>query len=374
MPQGPPLRQTIALVGADSPVGRWLIALLGHRYDIIALSADKVTEQTDQAVRWRWVDFYSITSATEALRGADFLLYLFHDARPSTRLNQGSVADANLLLADTVARAAVANRITHVVLMGSVLGGERRFRTDDAPGSQREVEWLFSETELPLTILHLQAPRRDTGRPARLRRAAEHLLRFGTPRAQYAPDLPAGVFGNRAHFGRSFRISTQPLHEGHLRVLPPLPAAEPTRREANTVRSYQRLVNPDRQPTLRIAKWYFQWLPHFLGNLVQTRRRRPNEVAFHVLGMPWPILRMEHVEDRSNRERQLFYITGGLLVKRTDHGWLEFRNVMGGRYVMTAIHEFVPRLPWFLYISTQARLHLWVMNSFGNFLEEKAGA
>jgi hypothetical protein len=65
----------------------------------------------------------------------------------------------------------------------------------------------------------------------------------------------------------------------------------------------------------------------------------------------------------------LFFISGGWLVGRPDYGWLEFREVLEGKYIITAIHEFVPRIPWYLYVITQARLHLWVMNRYGRYLQ-----
>ncbi len=84
------------------------------------------------------------------------------------------------------------------------------------------------------------------------------------------------------------------------------------------------------------------------------------------------MLQLTLIPDRSDEERQLFYITGGWLVKRFDYGWLEFREVLGSQYIISAIHEFVPRLPWFIYINTQAKLHLWVMNRFNNYLQNKS--
>jgi hypothetical protein len=92
------------------------------------------------------------------------------------------------------------------------------------------------------------------------------------------------------------------------------------------------------------------------------------------------LLKLQFIPDRSDDRRQLFYIVGGLLVKRVDYGWLEFRSVLKGRYVIAAIHEFVPTLPWYMYVLTQAVVHLWVMKSFSRYLrrlkgeEEKAEA
>lgn len=73
---------------------------------------------------------------------------------------------------------------------------------------------------------------------------------------------------------------------------------------------------------------------------------------------------------RSDDQRQLFYISGGWLVGRVDYGWLEFRSVLQGKFIISAIHEFVPKIPWLIYVNTQARLHLWVMNRFGKYLKK----
>ena len=58
--------------------------------------------------------------------------------------------------------------------------------------------------------------------------------------------------------------------------------------------------------------------------------------------------------NRSDKNRQLYYITGGLLAKRTDYGWLEFRSILENKFVIVAIHEFVPKLPYIYLKYTQA--------------------
>ena len=42
--------------------------------------------------------------------------------------------------------------------------------------------------------------------------------------------------------------------------------------------------------------------------------------------------------------------------------------ILDGEYIITAIHEFVPRLPWFVYKYTQAKAHLLVMRKFEKHL------
>ena len=148
--------------------------------------------------------------------------------------------------------------------------------------------------------------------------------------------------------------------------LPPLPERLPKQdKEKNTVRSVQRLPNPEGHTATYVARIYQKWLPIFFKTLIRVKTE--GDVSqFTVAGVP--LLQLTFIPDRSDDERQLFYITGGQLVKRKDYGWLEFRRVLGGRFVISAIHEFVPRLPWFLYVGTQARAHTFVMDRFGKYL------
>ncbi|MBR06276.1 MAG: epimerase [Rickettsiales bacterium] len=147
--------------------------------------------------------------------------------------------------------------------------------------------------------------------------------------------------------------------------LPKLPSGTSTRKMKNTVRSVQRLPNSAAMNAIEVSEEYLSWLPKSFKYLIKVEDN-DQFVSFQLFGQP--LLRLQYVRDRSDDKRQLFYIVGGLLAKRTDYGWLEFRSVLGGKYVVSAIHEFVPRLPWFVYVNTQAVLHLWVMKRFGKHL------
>jgi hypothetical protein len=114
------------------------------------------------------------------------------------------------------------------------------------------------------------------------------------------------------------------------------------------------------------------WLPTFFRFLINGKIAKNGDLAFYLLLSKKPMLQLPMIPDRSDHQRQLFYITGGWLVKRFDYGWLEFREVLDSKYIISAIHEFVPRLPWLVYINTQAKLHLWVMNRFKKYLAKKA--
>ena len=148
--------------------------------------------------------------------------------------------------------------------------------------------------------------------------------------------------------------------------VPPLPARRPSAdEERNTVRSVQRLPNPHRHTATYVARLYQRWLPIFFRALIGVHSQGEHS-TFRFLGMP--LLKLAFIPSRSDHHRQLFYIVGGLLAKRKDKGWLEFRSVLDGRFVISAIHEFVPSLPWYVYVLTQARAHSWVMQRFGQYL------
>lgn len=84
------------------------------------------------------------------------------------------------------------------------------------------------------------------------------------------------------------------------------------------------------------------------------------------------LLVLEYAPDRCWDHRQLFYVRGGLLSKKFSRGRLEFREILGGKACVAAIHDFKPRLPWQIYKISQALVHLWVMKQFGRFLARKA--
>ena len=69
-------------------------------------------------------------------------------------------------------------------------------------------------------------------------------------------------------------------------------------------------------------------------------------------------------------DRAVFTIHGGLLVDPRAQGRFEFRRVLGGEAVLCSVHGFAPRLPWPLYVVTQAPLHVAVMKAFGRAKDE----
>ena len=138
--------------------------------------------------------------------------------------------------------------------------------------------------------------------------------------------------------------------------------------EKRQVRSVQRLPLPKNMNAKSIEKEYVRWLPQFMRPfiLIDTTKSR---VQFQFLSRRIVLLELIYSQERSTHDRQLFYITGGLLVGGKKKGRLEFREVLKKRWVIAAIHSYQPSLPWYIYQQTQARVHLFVMRAFGRHLK-----
>lgn len=167
-----------------------------------------------------------------------------------------------------------------------------------------------------------------------------------------------------------YQIEFTPIETSIKRALtqkpPALPSFHQISAEKNTVRSVQRIYNPGKHNAQSVAKHYPIWLSKRFAGLINPSFNG-SILRFYLLGIM--LLELQLIEDRSTPNRQLFYITGGVLTKRTDLGWLEFRSILENEYVITAIHEYVPKLPWAIYKLTQAKLHLYVMKKFEKELQ-----
>lgn len=139
-------------------------------------------------------------------------------------------------------------------------------------------------------------------------------------------------------------------------------------RRSRKVRSVQRLARPPQTSAMDIARAYLAWLPRFMWPWLRVDSDE-RSARFYLRLIPKPLLSMRLSTERSTEERTLFYVDGGLLVAPTKPlGRLEFRISPVGDHVIAAVHEFEPRLPWYLYVFTQALVHLLVMWGFDRYL------
>lgn len=140
--------------------------------------------------------------------------------------------------------------------------------------------------------------------------------------------------------------------------------------KVNDVRSVQRLPLPKGKNAEWVSTEYTVWLPEFMRPFIRVEVDEYKNCYFYALFIKEPLLVLEYSGPRSSPDRVLFYITGGILAKidKSRRGRLEFREVLNGEYVLSAIHDFSPSLPWFIYNISQAMVHLWVMKSFCKYL------
>lgn len=133
------------------------------------------------------------------------------------------------------------------------------------------------------------------------------------------------------------------------------------------VRSIQRLGNYNISAE-DVATHYMRWLSDAFRYIFAVKRRQ-NTLTFYLFNI-FELLILTYSPERSSEKRNLFYIKGGLLAKKTSRGRLEFRILPYKNTLISALHEYRPRLPWFIYIFTQAQIHQKVMYSFGKFLKK----
>jgi len=141
----------------------------------------------------------------------------------------------------------------------------------------------------------------------------------------------------------------------------------------DSVRSIQRLPSVV-EDCHWIAIEYMKWLPTFLPAILKVKTSPENpQIDFYLSFLKKPLLVLKYVRETTGIRREKFHIVGGLLTKTTHTGWLEFRQIDHKKYTLVAIHEFVPRLPWMIYLATQAPLHRLAMFLFGKHLAQVSG-
>ncbi len=138
----------------------------------------------------------------------------------------------------------------------------------------------------------------------------------------------------------------------------------------NTVRSVQRITLGPSQDAASVSTSYFSWLERFGAPFLRVRREG-EIIRLSLLKSRIVLIEMKHSTERSTPKRQLFYLTAGSLVAKNNRGRLEFRTVLNDRFMLIAIHDYKPALPWFVYKYTQAVVHLFVMRKFAKFLNEE---
>lgn len=137
-------------------------------------------------------------------------------------------------------------------------------------------------------------------------------------------------------------------------------------RRQSLVRSIQRLNLPPGQDAAWVGGNYFRWLSTCCWPLVSCRIIGAGDRIEVWARLPRAkLLVLEHRADASTSERQVYAIVGGHLARESDgQARFEFQTLLDARYTMTAIHDYAPALPWYLYLPTQAFGHRLVMRRY----------
>ncbi|CAM4267664.1 NAD(P)H-binding protein [Saccharibacillus endophyticus] len=144
--------------------------------------------------------------------------------------------------------------------------------------------------------------------------------------------------------------------------------------EKSDVRSVQRVTLPEGKDARWAGEYYIQWLgKSIMRPFIRTETGEDGVSRIYIRFFSKPILELSYDASRSDNERAVYRITGGMFANAKDahHGRLEFLMIPGSSDCVVAIHDYMPSMPWFLYKYTQAKLHLAVMYAFRKHLERK---
>ncbi len=149
------LKPVVAIAGASGFVGTALRRTLAESFTWQALTRSETISggsSDPTGTLWRHCDLYSLPQVREALRGADYAVYLVHSMHPSTRLVQGSFQDMDLLLADNFVRGAEEAGVRHIIYLGGLLPADD-VKLSPHLESRREVEAVLRSRSIPVTVL-----------------------------------------------------------------------------------------------------------------------------------------------------------------------------------------------------------------------------
>ena len=136
------------------------------------------------------------------------------------------------------------------------------------------------------------------------------------------------------------------------------------------VRSVQRISGVPGMSPVDLSTAYWRWLGRLLPGVLRVRADCGDDgvttrVEVSLLGLV-RLLRLHRDPERSDHEIETMNLIDGLLVRRdAPHGGrFEFRVVPRRSLAMTALQDYAPSLPWFVYQWTQAVVHRVVMTMF----------
>lgn len=304
-------RPRVVIAGGTGTLGRALAVRLKTSCDVTCVG----TRATSGEGEWK-ADLLSVAEAEVALAGAHVVVFLARTSGPRARLLQGSADDLNLVLADSVARAARLTKPRRLVFFGC--------------GENDEREAVLSTSGVPLSVL------------------------------SGGGDDPAAQL---EHLVLAADVETRRLPTWKGAEVPPAAWSGPS-----TVLSVQRLTPKTGWTAGQTARAYFEWLPSAVPGVSTVLGAEAYEIKAGGVGM----LRLRRVAGQSTDDLEVLEVRDGSLVSDSSTGAFEFRLLGTPGVLMTTLRGFVPSMPWLLYRASQAPMHARVMRRFGAWLPTQA--
>jgi hypothetical protein len=140
--------------------------------------------------------------------------------------------------------------------------------------------------------------------------------------------------------------------------------------QAKRVRSIQRLPLPEGWAAKALSRAYTKWISRATLGLIREVHMPDGRLDLCLLSPRRVLIELTPTPfSLGCTYRRAYYITGGLLVKNVDPpGRFELRIFPTMGLLITALHGYKPRLPWWLYSISQATIHVLAMHAFGRSL------
>ena len=307
----------MAVLGATGTVGRALVERASTHRPVRAVAFSSLAQKARRRgnlpeghdLVWHQADLMSLADAEVSMAGVDTAVMLARAPRHNE--SDTSLAAADLLLADTVARAAARCGVRHVVL----------FSCQDAPDVREE---LFARAGVSTSIL---------------------------------------VGGGSAPVSVLIELveSTTPQRREEVHWQGPPTQHRSSSSLATSIQSFER--KPGRTAA-ELAAAYFRWLSNEVP--LTTVRRCGQVYSIEVARLH--VLSLRHVPGRSEPDSDVFAVSGGALASGDGGGYLEFRNLIDERTSMVIVRGFRPALPAPLYGFAHAPVHEKLMLQFVDWL------
>jgi uncharacterized protein YbjT (DUF2867 family) len=171
-------------------------------------------------------------------------------------------------------------------------------------------------------------------------------------------------------FGETLEAAVRTGRDRHLEHRPQRARDDEALRQMRRVRSVQRLSLPPGRNAAWVAERYFKWLDASVGWFIRTERAEDGSWTVRQRPGGRALLELAFKPTHSTPDRRMYFIAGGALARPLGGrvARLEFRDLLGDRISMVAIHDFDPALPWVFYRFSQAMVHGFVMKRFQAYM------